>query len=193
MKVRPIPEEQAYKGLDGSLISLDTIDKTKLPNQNGYFLGAPFGVLGLILGLYGGIHYKSSDEEFYILLVLGSLMFVLGFAFVIKAVVYLLTWDSFLQSANLTKCNVFCYVKIQECHDRPYRGESSKYYRTYYTLKVCYIDIDGQNRVKTVKYLTAHNLQNKKQSLFKAEGDKYSLYGECIVAYNKSGKIRLIF
>ena len=75
MKNKPIPEEQAYRNLDGSLIDLDTIDKSKLPNQNGYFWGTAFGVLGLILGLYGGLHYKVSDEEFYILLVLGSLMF----------------------------------------------------------------------------------------------------------------------
>lgn len=193
MKNQPIPEEQAFRGLDGSLISLDTIDKSKLPNQNGYFLGATIGVFGLMLGLYGGIHYKPSDEEFYILLALGSLMFVLGFTFVIKAAVYLLTWDSFLQSANLTICNIFCCVKIQECYDHPYRGNSSKYHRAYYTLKVCYIDINGQKQEKIVKYLTAHNLQSIKQSLFKAEGDKNSLYGECIVAYNKSGKIRLIF
>lgn len=193
MKKSALTEEQAYRGLDGSPISLNTIDKSKLPNQNGYFLGATFGVLGLLLGLYGGIHYKSSDEEFYILLVLGSIMFVLGFAFVIKAAVYLLTWESFLQSANLTKCNIFCYVKIQECYDHPYRGKSSKYHRAYYTLKVCYIDIDGKKQEKMVKYLTAHNLQSKMQSLFKAEGDKTSLYGECIVAYNNSGKIRLIF
>ena len=194
MKNKPIPEEQAYRNLDGTQISLDTIDKSKLPNQNGYFLGATFGVLGLILGLYGGLHYKVSDEEFYILLVLGSLMFFPGFAFVIKAAVYLLTWDSFLQSANSTKCNIFCYVRIQECHDNyAFIGEKHMYYRAYYTLKVCYIDIDGQKQEKTVKYLTAHNLQNKMQSLFKAEGDKNSLYDECIVAYDKKGKIRLIF
>ncbi len=194
MKNKPIPEEQAYRNLDGTQISLDTIDKSKLPNQNGYFWGTAFGVLGLILGLYGGLHYKVSDEEFYILLVLGSLMFFPGFAFVIKAAAYLLTWDSFLQSANLTKCNIFCYVRIQECHDNyAFIGEKHMYHRAYYTLKVCYIDIDGQKQEKTVKYLTAHNLQNKMQSLFKAEGDKNSLYGECIVAYDKKGKIRLIF
>lgn len=193
MKNKPIPEEQAYRDLDGSSISLDTIDKSKLPNQNGYFLGATFGALGLVLGLYGGLYYKASDEEFYILLVLGSLMFFPGFAFVIKAAVYLLTWDLFLQSANLTKCNIFCYVKIQECSDSAFIGQKHKYYWAYYTLKICYIDIDGQKWIKTVEYLTAHNLQHKMQSFFIAEGDKNSLYGECIVAYNNKGKIRLIF
>ena len=183
----------AHRDLDGSLISLDTIDKSKLPNQNGYFLGAPFGFIGLVLALYGGIHYKVGDEEFYILLVLGAILFFVGFAFVIKAILYLLTWNSFLQSANLTKCNIFCYVKIQECTHSPYQGENSKYYRSYYSLQVCYINDNGRKCEKKVKYLTAHNLQSKMQSLFIPEDDKYSLYGECIVAYNKSGKIRLIY
>lgn len=193
MKRQEIPDEQAYKDLDGALVSPDTIDKSKLPNQNGYFLGAIFGVLGLILGIYGVIKYTVNDEEFYILLVLGLLFFIPGLAFTIKAAVYLLSWNSFLRSSYLTKCNIFCYVKIQECTDRPYRGESSRYFWAYYTLKVCFIDIDGHKQIKMVKHLTAHNLQSKMQSLFIPEGDKISLYGECIVAYNKSGKIRLVF
>lgn len=193
MNNRPIPEEQAYRGLDGSLISLNTIDKRKLPNQNGYFLGATFGVLGLILGLYGGIQFNVNDAGFYIYLVLGSLMFFPGFAFVIKATLYLLTWNKFLQSANLTTCNVFLYSKIYRTNSDPANRKFGRSYWAIYTLKVFYLDINGRKCEKTVKYLTAHNLQHKMQSFFIAEGKETCLYGECIVAYNKSGKIRLIF
>ncbi len=126
-------------------------------------------------------------------MVFGLLFFIPGIAFVIKAAVYLLSWDSFLKLAYLTKCNVFCYVEIQECTDTPYRGDVSRYYFAFYKLKVCYIDKNGQKQTKIVKYLTARNLRGKMQSFFFPEGDKYSLYGECIVAYNKSGSIRLIF
>lgn len=193
MKYQPISEEQAYKELDGALISSDTINKSKLPNLNYYFIGAAFGALGLILGIYGVVRYTVNDEEFYILLALGLLFFIPGIAFVIRAAVYLLSWNSFLQSAYLTKCNVFHYVEIQEVTDTPYRGEVSRYYFAFYTLKVFYIDYNGQKQMKTVKYLTARNLATKMSPYFVPEGDKYSLYGECIVAYNKSGKVRLIF
>ena len=193
MKKRELPDEQAYKDLDGSLINPDTVDKSKLPNQNYYFIGAVFAVLGLILGLHGVIRYAVTDEEFYILLVLGLLFFIPGFAFTVKAAVYLLSWNSFLRSAYLTKCNIFCDIKIQEITDTPYRGEVSRHFIAYYTLKVCYIDKSGQKQMKTVKYLTARNLSTKMSTYFVPEGDKYSLYGECIVAYNKAGKIRLIF
>lgn len=193
MKNKPIPEEQAYKDLDGALISIDTIDKSKLPNQNGYFLGAPFAFLGLILGIYGGTQFNVNDAGFYIYLVLGSLMFFPGVAFVIKATVYLLTWNKFLQSANLTTCNVFLYSQIYRSNSDPANRKFGRYYWATYTLKVYYIDIDGKKREKTVKYLTAHNLQYKMQSFFIAEGKETSLYGECIVAYNPKGKIRLIF
>lgn len=193
MKYQPIPDEQAYKDLDGALVSPDTINKNKLPNLNYYFIGAAFALLGLCLSVYSIIRYTVSDEEFYILLVFGLLFFIPGIAFVIRAAVYLLSWNSFLQSAYLTKCNVFYYVKIQEVTDTPYRGEVSRYYFAFYTLKVCYIDGNGHKQMKTVKYLTARNLATKMASYFVPEGDKYSLYGECIVAYNKSGKIRLIF
>ena len=192
-KYQPIPDEQAYKNLDGALINPDTIDKSKLPNQNYYFIGAAFGALGLFLGIFGVIRYTVSNEEFFILLALGLLFAIPGFAFTIKAAVYLLSWNSFLQSAYLTKCNVFQYVKIQEVTDTPYRGEVSRYYFAFYKLKVCYIDASAQKQIKTVKYLTARNLSTKMSSYIIPEGDKYSLYGECIVAYNKSGKIRLIF
>lgn len=193
MKYQPIPDEQAYKDLDGALVNPDTIDKSNLPNLNYYFIGAAFCVLGLFLGIYGAIRYAVNDEEFFILVALGLLSFIPGIAFVIKATIYLLSWNSFLQSAYLTKCNVFYYVKIQEVTDTPYRGEVSRYYFAFYTLKVCYIDKSGQKQTKIVKYLMARNLRDKMQSLFIPEGDKYSLYGVCIVAYNKSGKIRLIF
>ena len=193
MKYQPIPNEQAYKDLDGTLVDPDTIDKRKLPNLNYYFIGAVFGALGLFLSIYGVIGYTIYDEEFFILLTLGAVFFIPGFAFTVRAAAYLLSWKSFLRSANLTKCNVFYFVKIQKCRDIPYRGEVSRYYFAFYTLKVCYIDNSGQRQMKTVKYLTARNLATKMSSYFIPEGDKYSLYGECIVAYNKSGKIRLIF
>jgi len=193
MKYQPIPDEQAYRDLDGALVSPDTINKSKLPNLNYYFIGAAFGVLGLGLALLGIIRYTVTDEEFFILLSLGLIFFIPGIAFVIRAAVYLLSWNSFLQSSYLTKCNVFYYIKIQEVTDTPYRGEVSRYYLAYYALKVYYIDGNGQKKIKTVKYLTARNLATKMASCFVAEGDKYSLYGECIVAYNKSDKIRLIY
>ena len=193
MKYQPITDEQAYKDLDGTLVDPDTISNSKLPNLNYYFIGAVFGALGLFLGIYGGIRYSVSDEEFYILLVLGLLLFIPGIAFVTRAAMYLLSWKSFLRSAYLTKCNVFYYVKIQECYDMPYKGEISRYLFAFYKLKVCYIDNNGQKHTRTIRYLTARNLATKMSSYFVSEGDKYSLYGRCIVAYNKSGKIRLIF
>lgn len=193
MKYQPIPDEQTYRDLDGAFVSPDTIDKSKLPNLNYYFIGAAFALLGLCLSVYSIIRYTVIDEEFYILLVFGLLFFIPGIAFVIRATEYILSWNSFLQSSYLTKCNVFYYVKIQEVTDTPYRGEVSRYFFAYYTLKVCYIDGNGQKQMKTVKYLTARNLATKMASHFVPEGDKYSLYGECIVAYNKSDKIRLIY
>lgn len=165
MKYQPIPDEQAYKDLDGALVNPDTIDESKLPNLDYYFVGAA----------------------------LGFLFFISCIAFVIRAAVYLLNWHSFLQSAYLTKCNVFYYVKIQKVTDTPYRGEVSRHYFSFYTLKVCYIDESGQKKMKEVKYLTAHNLATKLSPYFVPEGDKYSLYEECIVVYHKSDKLRLIF
>ena len=132
------------------------------------------------MGIYGVIGYTIHDEEFFILLALGALLFIPGFAFTVRAAAYLLSWKSFLRSANLTKCNVFYFVKIQKCRDIPYRGEVSRYYFAYYTLKVCYIDNSSQRQMKTVKYLTARNLATKMSSYFIPEGDKYSLYGECV-------------
>ena len=120
-------------------------------------------------------------------------MFFPGVAFVIKATVYLLTWNKFLQSANLTTCNVFLYSQIYRSNSDPANRKFGRYYWSTCPLKVYYIDIDGKKREKTVKYLTAHNLQYKMQSFFIAEGKETSLYGECIVAYNPKGKIRLIF
>ncbi len=193
MKYQPIPDEQAYKDLDSTLVDPNTIDQSKLPNLNYYFVGSAFGALGLFLVLYSVIRYAISDEEFFILLALGLLLFIPGFAFTIKAATYLFSWKSFLQSAYLTKCNVFYFVKIQECRDIPNRGEVSKYYFAFYTLKVCYIDADGQKQIKTVKHLMARNLATKMLPYFVLEKDKYSLYEKCIVAYHKSGKIRLIF
>ena len=133
MKYSQIPDEQAYKDLDGALISPDTIDKKKLPNLNYYFIGAAFAALGLILGIYCVVRYTVNDEELYILLALGLLFFIPGIAFVIRAAVYLLSWNSFLQSAYLTKSNVFYYVEIQEVTDTPYRGEVSRHYYAFYT------------------------------------------------------------
>lgn len=190
MQNQVIPDEQAYKDLDGSLLNPDTIDKSTLSNKNRYFVVAIFGVLGLFLGLYGVISYNVNDEEFYILLVLGILFFAIGFAFVIDAAVYLLSWKSFLRSSYLTRCNVFCFCKIQKCYHRP---GNIPYYHSYYTLQVCYVDLDGNKHTKKVKYIIAHNLQHKMQSLFSSEGNRTALYSECIVAYNKKGKIRLIF
>ena len=46
MKYQSIPDEQAYKDLDGTLVDSDKIDKRKLPNLNYYFIGALFGALG---------------------------------------------------------------------------------------------------------------------------------------------------
>ena len=193
MKYQPIPDEQAYKDLDGALVNPNTINKNKLPNLNYYFTGAAFALLGLCLCIYSIIRYTVNDVEFYILLVFGLLFLFPGIAFVIRAAVYLFSWKSFLQSSYLTKCNIFSYVKIQKCTHAPDGRESSKFYRAYYTLKVCYIDNNGQKQMKQVKYLTARNLATKLAPYFFPEDDKYSLYGECIVAYNKSGKIRLIF
>ena len=69
MKYQPIPDEQAYRDLDGALVSPDTINKSKLPNLNYYFIGAAFGVLGLGLALLGIIRYGNGRRIFHIIVV----------------------------------------------------------------------------------------------------------------------------
>ena len=193
MKKYAIPEDQAYKGLDGALIELADIDRSKLPNQNRFFLGAPFSVLGLILLLFGIIRYGSQDEEFYILLAIGLILFVGGSTVVLKAAIYLLTWKTFLNNANFTKCNVFIFTKSQECRDEPMRAESSIYYYAYYTLKVCFIDLQGNRCEKIIRSVQALDLYKKKLAYLIWEDNKYSLYDECVAAYNTRGKMRLIY
>ena len=193
MKKYAVPEDQAYKGLDGSLIDPMDIDRNNLPNQNRLFLGAPFSALGFALFLFGIIRYTPKDEEFYILLAIGLILFIGGLAVILKATIYLLTWKNFLNNAILTKCNVFIFVKIQECRKEPMRAESSKYYLAYYTLKVCFVDVKGNRREKIIHSVQGLDLYKKKVSYLIWEDNKYSLYDECIVAYNNRGKIRLIF